>query len=289
MEAAVGGDPGMRAGELAHHWSKAVVAVNSGKVARYAQLAGDRALDQLAPDEALRWYTQALAHLDADAPDARHRIEMLIGLGDAQRQVGIADYRENLLEAARLADETDAVDLLVKSVLANNRGMLSNNIGVDVARVALIDRALERINDDQVAERARLLALACLERIYGGTFEERFALAERAVAAAHACGDPNVLVTTMTYCADGIFVPHTAGLRRSWIAEAEPLAAVLTEPTARYLLHNWTRFSAIEWADATTVRTSDGLAKRAIARGPQATLQWNNAFHQVWQETLWGS
>ncbi|MCY7299607.1 MAG: hypothetical protein LH616_10390 [Ilumatobacteraceae bacterium] len=32
----------------------------------------------------------------------------------------------------------------------------------------------------------------------------------------------------------------------------------------------------------------DAIANEMVARVPQAPLQWNNAFHQVWQELLWG-
>jgi class 3 adenylate cyclase/tetratricopeptide (TPR) repeat protein/DNA polymerase III delta prime subunit len=288
IEVAVGADPGSRAGELAHHWTQATAPTDAGKAARYAQLAGDRALDQLAPDEALRWYGQALDLLGPADSSSRMRLEILIGLGEAQRQAGVAEYRETLLEVSRLADANDLVDLLVRAVLANNRGMLSMNLAVDDERIAMIDRALERIGDADSAERARLLSLACLERIYGGGFEDRLRLAEQAVAAARACGDPDVLVTTNVFCADGIFSPATADLRRAWIDEVAPLADSLTNPATRYLLHNRARYSAVEWADTATARASDAPAREALARVPQASLQWNNAFHQVWPEILWG-
>ena len=114
IEALHGDDP-TRAGELAHHWSAAVQPADTTKALHYAQLAGDRALDQLAPHDALRWYVRALELLDhVDAPSRQH-IELLIGLGTAQRLTGHAEYRETLLSAAHLADETDFVDLLVQS------------------------------------------------------------------------------------------------------------------------------------------------------------------------------
>ena len=56
------------------------------------------------------------------SPTAANASRLLIGLGDAQRQSGVAAHREHLLEAAELADAIDAVDLLVRAVLANSRG-----------------------------------------------------------------------------------------------------------------------------------------------------------------------
>ena len=126
LEAIQGDAPGERAGELAHHWASAVQPTDTAKAIHYATLAGARALDQLAPDEALRWYGQALELLDRD-PGAtdRERAEILVGLGDAQRQCGIAASRETLLDAARIAEQAGATDLIVRSALANNRGFVS--------------------------------------------------------------------------------------------------------------------------------------------------------------------
>jgi len=282
-------DADRRAGELAYHWGQAVQPTDTDKAVHYAKLAGARALDQLAPDDAMRWYGQALEHLDRDrGADAQERIEILIGLGQAQRQSGVADYRETLLEAAQLADSIDAVDLLVQATLANNRGMLSAFGQVDTARLAAIDRALERIDPAHTPERAQLLALGCIERTYDGDFDTRFTLAEEAVAAARRAGDPDTLVTTVVFCCDGIMSPRTAALRRSWLEEANQLDDRITDPAARYLLHNCWRFSAIEWGERDVIRHHDAIANEIVARVPQASLRWNNAFHQVWQKELWG-
>ena len=89
IETRLGNDPGARAAELAYHWGAAVQPTDTAKAIHYAQIAGDRALDQLAPDEAVRWYGQALELLDRTPhPDPHQRAELLVGLGDAQRQCG---------------------------------------------------------------------------------------------------------------------------------------------------------------------------------------------------------
>ena len=53
-----------RIGELAHHWAKATQPQDLAKAVEYASLAGDRALKKRAPDEAARWYREAIEHLD---------------------------------------------------------------------------------------------------------------------------------------------------------------------------------------------------------------------------------
>ena len=126
----------------------------------------------------MRWYGQALELLGrAPHPDDHQRAQLLVGLGEAQRQSGIAAHRETLLAAAHLSDQIDDIDLLVRAVLANNRGY-NSAIGVtDHERIAAIDRALERIGSTPTAARAQLLALAATERVYLDDLDERVARA----------------------------------------------------------------------------------------------------------------
>ena len=58
IETRCGPDTAERVGELAYHWSSALVPDDAAKAIDYARRAGDRALEQLAPDEALRWFSQ---------------------------------------------------------------------------------------------------------------------------------------------------------------------------------------------------------------------------------------
>ena len=68
LETFLGSDPDARAAELAYHWGASVQPTDTTKALHYSQIAGDRALNQLAPDEAVRWYGQALDLLDRTAP-----------------------------------------------------------------------------------------------------------------------------------------------------------------------------------------------------------------------------
>lgn len=121
LEELDGDDPGERIGELAYHWAHATQPQDGAEAVAYAQRAGDRALGQLAPDEALRWYRDALDLLDRVAvDDPRRRAELLLGLGDAQRQTGYRARLLALLCAERIYDAdfderlslaTDAVDM----------------------------------------------------------------------------------------------------------------------------------------------------------------------------------
>jgi predicted ATPase/class 3 adenylate cyclase len=73
---------------LAHHWARASApAAETGKAVDYATRAGDRALAQLAHDEAVAYYRQALELLELTegGRDDDRRLELLISLGEAQR------------------------------------------------------------------------------------------------------------------------------------------------------------------------------------------------------------
>src|SRR5581483_3952592 len=126
LEQRCGGVPGEHVTELARHWIAAARPVEPAKVIEYARRAGDRALAQLAPEEALGWYAQALELERAEsAGGSTAEVDLLIGLGAAQRQAGHAAFRETLLAAAAMAHRLGDADRLVRAVLANNRGQQS--------------------------------------------------------------------------------------------------------------------------------------------------------------------
>ncbi|HTQ67886.1 MAG TPA: AAA family ATPase [Solirubrobacteraceae bacterium] len=231
LEDRYAGDPGERLGELAAHWAAAVVTIDAAKASHYAQLAGERALQQLAPDEAIRWYGQALELLAASGSRATPavRCELLIGLGEAQRQTGDPTFRETLLRAADLARELDDTELLVRSVLANNRGFASNFGGVDAQRVRGLEDAAAALRDND-PRRAEVLALLAAELQFGGEPERCEALAEEAIELARESGDRATLARAMTDGWGAIVAPHTLEQRRRMIDELSELAGELGDP-----------------------------------------------------------
>jgi class 3 adenylate cyclase len=287
LEELLGDDPGERTAELAYQWAQAVQPTDTTKAVHYAQLAGDRALAQLAPDDAIGWYTQAL-ELAARAPrsDDRQRAELRVGLGDAQAQVGVAAHRETLLEAARLADHIDEIDLFVRAVLANNRGYFSIIGGVDHERVAAIDRALERVGAAPSPERAKLLAHAALERIYLVDLAERVALAEQAVAIARELDDPALLSYVVQRMYSAISHPSTLALRTAWADEM--LKTPVVDPSMRYWQQNVGYLSALEQGDGRALDARMQRAGEIAARVPNAAIRWTHRFQEAMTAGLRG-
>jgi class 3 adenylate cyclase/tetratricopeptide (TPR) repeat protein len=276
LEALYGTDSDDRIGELAFHWASATQPVDSDKAVSYARRAGERALEALAPDEAVRHFAQALRFLGQEtAPDPTLRIDLLLGFGTAQRQSGVADYRETLLEAAHAARELEDCERLVTAALANNRGMFSTVGVVDEERVEVLEAALSATDERDNAARARLLARLCSELSWS-PFERRLTLADEAKAMARRVGDAETLVEVFTDCAFALRVPSQLDAQMAeWLELRENVDPGVLDPASLYWLceHSYvdavraTRFDVAQ----SCLRTMTEVAQRV----KQPTLVWN--------------
>ena len=223
--------PRRAVGELAHHWFSATQPVNTAKAISYARQAAEAALTALAPDDAVRYYSQAL-QLVALTPgtDPLVDCDLRIGLGEAQRQAGIAAFRETLLEAAQRAQAIGATDRLVQAALANTRGFRSNAGVIDADKVATLEAALAALPEADSTERALLLATLCSELALGTPLEERKRLADDARAMARRIGDPATLMRVLYLVGNPIMVPSLLAERVADTAEALAIAETLGEP-----------------------------------------------------------
>ena len=131
-------------------------------------------------------------------------------LGEAQRQVGNADFRETLLQASDLACEVGDAALAARAAIANNRGITSAFGEVDTDRLAALERALEMGRFTSTALSARLISLQAVELTYDFDHERRRALAEEALALAREVGDPSTLAPVIS---DYIFAVMAPGWR----------------------------------------------------------------------------
>ena len=160
----------------------------------YAATAGERALEQLAFDQAVAFFSQALEAADDVGTGAERRCVLLIGLGTAQRLAAIPAYRDNLLGAAALAQELGDAELLAKAALANSRGTYSAIGELDEERVQAIEAAIRAVGPADSPTRARLLALLAQELYWRDPELRRFELADEAVAMARRLGDEACLL-----------------------------------------------------------------------------------------------
>jgi hypothetical protein len=229
LERVCGPDPGDRLGELAYHWIEAKSPQNAHKTIDYTRRAAERALDQLAPDEALRWYQQAVELYERAAlTEDRLEGELLVGLGVARLRTGAAGAREALLDAARHAQQHNYRDLLIQAVLANTRGGGSDIRGVDTERVAIVEAVITADTDDR--ERAQLLAVLAAELNFAGDHRRCQALADDALTLARRAGDPHTLMRVLGFCVTQSGLPDRLTQDTRMIEELDALAHELGDP-----------------------------------------------------------
>ena len=272
LEEQCGDEPGERLGELAGHWAAAVVSTDTGKAMHYARRAAESALEQLAPDEGVRWYSQALELYDQAPRGQRSELcELQVGLGEAQRQIGDPKHRQTLLDAARVAQELGDTDRLCRAVLANSRGWSSQINRVDSERVQALEAAAEALPADD-PRRARVLALLAFELIYAGDPARCRALATEAIEIARAAGNPVALAHTLDNAVYSIWGPDTLQERQRLVAEVIELAPALDDPHLSFLAAERGAWIGAEAGDRTQVESSLAAMRTLSASTPEPFL-----------------
>jgi class 3 adenylate cyclase/tetratricopeptide (TPR) repeat protein len=271
LEDMLGTDPEGRISELAQHWAKATTPMDMPKAVDYARRAGERALQELAPDEGLRWFSQAV-ELEGQQPqiDPAEHCDLLIGLGEAQRQVGEAGFRETLLDACRLASEIGDANRAARAALANNRGLPSVFGDVDMERIAALERALELDDSADLANRAQLISRLGMEREFDFDHDRRRALAAEALQLARDAGDPRTLATVLADHFWTVWAPDTLERRRAIVSELLGMLDDVGDPALEFWASLQDVCVSIESGNLDRAETtSQGLVQLADELGQQ--------------------
>lgn len=290
LEAHCGDDPGKRVGELAHHWAAAVAPADAQKAVEWARRAGDHALDQLAPAEAMRWYHDALGLLDEAALTERTGLEIRIGLGEAQKLALDPAYPDTLLAAARDALARHENELGVRAALARNRGTHSMSGDADDEYLSLLRRALEVAETGDTPQRARLLSVLAAELTFdaGTTPEERIALVDDAIGIARRTHDDALLADVVPRCHLPRVVPET--VPDCWRDENDAvLAADRTGDPVLMFRARWARaFTAAELGDRDTFDDDVRVGAEIAARLGVPLHTWMSSVHEATSTGLEG-
>jgi class 3 adenylate cyclase len=286
LEELYGEEPGERLAELALHWRLAAVSVDRAKAAHYACMAGERALESLAPAEAAKLFTDAVEL--SGGIDSPERCEALIGLGQAQRQTGEAAYRETLLDASRIASSLADAELAARAALENNRGYSSVIGEVDEERLRAIERAIELDDPPYAPRRARLLALQAQELGWASDFAHRCALADEAVSLARRVGDPRTLVEVLRPAFFGYWSAETLELRTPLSNELVEHAGSVRDPALEVWAHDIEFHVHTERGDFARAEAARQRQQLIAEQLGQPTLNWFATFPSAGYELMRG-
>ncbi|HEY2180602.1 MAG TPA: AAA family ATPase [Solirubrobacteraceae bacterium] len=286
LEQLYGEDPGARLSELALHWRLAAVSLDSRRAADYALRAGQRALEGLAPAEAVRLFRDAV-DLVGEVDNAE-RCEALIGLGEAQRQCGDATYRETLLEASRIACVLADADFAARAALASSRHYASVIGDVDEGRLSAIERAIELDQPLRPARRSRLLALKALELSWDPDFAGRRALAEEAIEQARVAGDARILAEVLLAAVRANESVELLERRSRLAEELVECAAAVRDPALEALAYDVESEVQIERGDFVRAQAAAERMQRIAEDLGQPSLKWFATWHMAAEKLLLG-
>ncbi len=182
-----------RVGELARHWFEAAQTEDAPKAFEYNIAAGDDAQHRLAPDEAVRWFTQALELVDS-RPEPEPEAECgntLIRLGTAQRLAGESGIPRDAARrgAARPRARGHRATRCERARRTPAASRAARAPSISTASRSL-NAALEAVGDAEPLQRARLLGLLAMESMWAPDADVN-ALLEEALQLTADANDPN--------------------------------------------------------------------------------------------------
>ena len=184
--------------QLAHHFLEAAKGGNPEKAVHYAERAGDRAVEMVASEEAIRLYGMALQALQlSEGTDDRRRCELMESLGRAQMLAGeITEARETHAAVVGIAKLIGAVDLQAEAAIEfETAGWYPGYDGSPA--VELLRDALIQLNIGDSELKARLLGSLGRAYNYAGDFEQALKTGRRAISMARRIGDARTLAITL--------------------------------------------------------------------------------------------
>jgi DNA-binding SARP family transcriptional activator/tetratricopeptide (TPR) repeat protein len=203
LEELHGADVAPYLGELAHHFVAAADPRHAEDAVRYATAAGDRAMEQLAYEDAAGHYRAALSMLAlAGGATGDERCDLLLALGAAEARAGEgANARDHFEQAADLAEELGSAERLGEAALGYGADVLGGlwwlSVGVTDARmVNLLERALALLPPDG-SLRARVLAQRAMQLYWTSERDHGMTLSGQAVEMARAVDDSATLLYTL--------------------------------------------------------------------------------------------
>ena len=219
--------------ELAHHWVAATRPADLDKALGYVRRAGDAARDALAPDDAIRWYLQALDLVARQTPpDERQRAEILAALGTTEHRSSHSEYHDTLRQAATLAQRLGDNDVLVQAALGFFIQSQAGQVGDNEAK-PVIQAAIDSIGKEPSSTRARLLAALANAYDAGLEWRSRRDLSLQAVDIARYTNNDATLLEVVIAMSNALGTPDNLEQHIADVDTAAATADRLGDPVLR--------------------------------------------------------
>ena len=183
--------------ELAHHFLSAAPRGDLGKAVDYAQRAAQRALENLAYEQAADLFARALEALELLSADVPRRAALLLGLGTAQSRAGRPAARATFDAAIAAARSIDDHETFARAALGAAPFALTPGF-VDDEHVTLLVEALERIGQRDDPLRVRLLSSLAVALYWSDNAPRRVELVHEALDMARRLGDDATLAFALS-------------------------------------------------------------------------------------------
>ena len=188
IERVAGANAAERAAEILNHLYKAG-GVAPERIVRYLLLAGERAQESAAFEDAQRFFEEAL---DGCEGDTAARARALVGLGRAELSGGslsgaLGHWDEAMTAYERLGDLQSLV------ALAGEIGLQLGWAGRWMDVIGVTARVLHQIGEEPTAERARLLSLAGVAMSWADQYDSAQPLLDEATQIAEKLGDEQLI------------------------------------------------------------------------------------------------
>jgi tetratricopeptide (TPR) repeat protein len=281
LEARSAADPAGSLDELAHHFGEAAQGgADPGKAITYARLAAQEAQRRLAFEEAVVRFQQALGALDLDPRASLDvRGEVLLSLGDAQRQAGESDAaRDTYAHAAAVARRLGSAEMLAQAALGFG-GIGRERVAADHDWIALLEEAIGALGPGDSLLRARVQACLAMALYWSDSPERRDSLSRDAVAMARRLGDPATLALALDFRLKAVWGVESVEERLTTAEEIARLAQASAHRRLELEARRWKVVSHLELGDV-------GAADREIAAVTHIADELRDPLFR-WQSLVW--
>jgi predicted ATPase/DNA-binding SARP family transcriptional activator len=279
-----------RVAMLAQHFARAAEREDAAKAIGYARLAGERATEMLAYEEAAEHYARALEVQERFEPDElRLRLELLLVLGESRVRSGDRPLAwRPLREAADIAIQLSDADSLGRAAVAASRRYVQQPGVVDEELIALLERALELTAGQATTLRVRLLARMCGALYYSQERERMASLSAEATEIASKLGEPEGRALAAAARRRAFWTP--AHIEQRLVDSAEVLRAAREADDLELALqgHAWLVVDLLESGEIDAVDAQIDAFDEGARRLRQPLYEWQAGVWRAMRALLTG-